>query len=154
MDLEKPIRKRASKSIRKPRSPAYRSKFESTIGHQLECSRTDYKYEDPEGSIRYVIPEKTGRYLPDFIIRTRSGNSIVIEAKGLWTYEDRYKHLLIRQQHPDIDIRFVFQRSSNRISKGSKISYKDICEGRGRGVWAGVTWPYSETTIPEEWLKE
>ena len=154
MDKEKPRRKRASKSVRKPRSPAYRSKFESTIGHQLECSRTEYEYEPSGRRIRYVIPEKSGTYLPDFVYTSRSGKEIIIEAKGLWTYEDRYKHLLIKQQQPELDIRFVFQRASNRISKGSKISYRDICEGRGRGIWSGVTWPYSETTIPEEWLKE
>ena len=152
MDKEKPRRKRASKSVRKPRGPAYRSKFESTIGHQLECSRTEYTYEAE--LIRFIQPALPRTYKPDFIITSRSGNEIIIEAKGLWTYEDRYKHLLIKQQHPDIDLRFVFQRVSNRISKSSRISYRDICEGRGRGVWAGVTWPYSETTIPEEWLRE
>lgn len=77
-----------------------------------------------------------------------------IETKGIWAYDDRYKHYLIRCQHPELDIRFVFTRSKSRISKGSKTTYRDICEGRGRGVFRGVTWKYADKTIPKEWLNE
>ena len=43
-------------------------------------------------------------YTPDFLLP----NGIIIETKGRFTPEDRRKHLLIKKQHPDLDIRFVF----------------------------------------------
>ncbi len=33
---------------------------------------------------------------------------------------DRQKHLLVRDQHPELDIRFVFSRSAAKINKASK----------------------------------
>ena len=150
MDTKKRQPKRSTRKTPKPNK--YRSKFEASVGHQLEELKREFEYETE--SIRFIQPSVQRLYKPDFIIKTRSGKTIYIEAKGLWTYEDRYKHLLIKQQHPDIDIRFVFQRASTRVSKGSRLTYRDVCEGRGRGIWSGVTWPYSELTIPKEWLSE
>lgn len=113
-----------------------------------------YRYEDPKDKIPYTVPAKHHCYLPDFVVTLPSGRTIIIETKGIWTYDDRYKHLLIKQQLPDLDIRFVFTRSRSRISKRSTTNYADICEGRGRGPFKGVTWKYADKRIPEEWLNE
>ena len=32
---------------------------------------------------------------------------------------DRKKHLLIKEQHPELDIRFVFSRAGNKLSSKS-----------------------------------
>ena len=53
-----------------------------------------------------------------------------------------------------IDLRFVFTRSKAKINKNSKTTYADICEGRGRGPFKGVTWLYADKRIPDEWLQE
>ena len=59
--------------------------------------------------------------------------------------EDRKKHLLIKKQHPDLDIRIVFQSAKGKIRKGSKTTYADFCDKHGI-VWA-------EKEIPKSWLK-
>lgn len=131
----------------------YRSKLEQRVDKQLTDLGLNYEYEPPDKKIRYTIPASGGLYLPDFILTQPDGSRIYIEAKGIWDFKDRYKHLLIRQQYPDIDLRFVFQRAGQRIRKGSKTTYGDICDGNGRGLFKGVTWKYSTNgTIPTEWF--
>ncbi len=130
----------------------FRSKLESDICSQLKKSKTTYYYE--QGKIPFVVPSTTRYYLPDFEIITKSGKSIIIEGKGLWIYDDRYKHLLIRQQRPELDIRFVFSNSKTKIRKGSKTTYADICQGKGRGPFKSVTWKYADKKIPRSWLDE
>jgi hypothetical protein len=51
---------------------------------------------------------------------------------------------LIKKQHPDLDIRIIFQSAKTKIRKGSKTTYGDFCDKHG------ITW--SEKEIPEEWL--
>ena len=60
-------------------------------------------------------------------------------------YIDKSKTLL--QQHPDLDIRMLFQRASNKLSKKSKTSYADWCDKHG------VVWAEGDT-IPAAWLAE
>ncbi len=57
---------------------------------------------------------------------------------------DRTKHLLIKQQHPDKDIRFLF-KVDNKINKASETRYSDWCEKHG--------FLYAFGEVPEEWLK-
>jgi hypothetical protein len=52
---------------------------------------------------------------------------------------------LIKQQHPELDIRFVFSNSRSRISKQSKTTYADWCEKNG--------FMFADKSIPKEWLK-
>jgi hypothetical protein len=75
-----------------------------------------------------------------------SSYGILIESKGRWTAEDRKKHLLVKQQHPELDIRIIFQSAKNKISKGSKTTYADFCNKHGI-VWA-------EKIVPENWYVE
>lgn len=140
-----------SKSLRKSRM-TFKSGLEEAISRQLEDRKIEYGYE--KESIKYVIPSSNHSYTPDFSLTTRSGKSIIIETKGIWDYDDRYKHLLIKQQHPELDIRFVFQRANSRIKRGSSTTYRDICEGRGRGIFRGAVWPYATKRIPDSWLEE
>lgn len=92
-------------------------------------------------TIRYEKPAKSSRYTPDFVLP----NKIIIESKGRFLTADRQKHLLIKQQHPQLDIRFVFQRSANPIAKGSKTTYAAWCLKHG--------FLFADKRIPEEWLK-
>lgn len=92
-------------------------------------------------TIRYEKPAKSSRYTPDFVLP----NKIIIESKGRFLTADRQKHLLIKQQHPQLDIRFVFQRSANPIAKGSKTTYASWCLKHG--------FQFADKRIPEEWLK-
>jgi hypothetical protein len=115
-------------------SKGFRSGFEATLANQLKRGGVDFQYETLK--LEYV---KTATYTPDFII-----GDIIIEAKGLWTVEDRKKHLLIREQHPHLDIRLVFQNASNKIRKGSNTTYACWCEKKGI--------KYANKQIPKSWL--
>jgi hypothetical protein len=52
--------------------------------------------------------------------------------------------LLIKEQHPDLDIRLLFQNAYNKIRKGSKTTYAMWCEKKGI--------LYAHKQIPKQWL--
>lgn len=132
----------------------YKSKLEKTNGSQLTDLKVPFLYEPKEGKIEYIIPASKHTYTPDFWIETRSGKIICVETKGIWEYTDRCKHVWIKKEYPSLDIRFVFSRSRASTSKGAKQTYADICEGRGRGIFKGLTWQYADKKVPMEWLDE
>lgn len=117
----------------------FRSGLEEKVGEQLNKLYGSVKYETEK--IKYTINE-IRTYTPDF----KLPNGIIIETKGRFTPDDRKKHLLIKEQYPGLDIRFVFSNSNNKIRKGSKTSYADWCTKNG--------YLYADKLIPEEWLKE
>lgn len=86
------------------------------------------------------MPAKEHTYTPDFLLK-RSG--IIVETKGQFTSEDRQKHLYVKAQHPELDIRFVFQNPNAPIYKGSKTTYAKWCEKHG--------FKYATRLIPLEW---
>lgn len=137
---------------RKHNRSLYRSTLEDATVEYLDSRGVQYEYETVK--IPYTKPASFHTYTPDFLITTKSGKQIFVETKGIWEYADRYKHLLIREQHPDLDIRFVFDRSKTRISKNSWTTYADICEGKARKPFKDVVWKYADKTIPEDWLNE
>ncbi len=132
----------------------YRSGLEMKVAEELKLAKAVYQYEPKDGKIEYTVPESYHKYTPDFVITNPSGKQFIVETKGLWDSVDRKKHLLIRQQHPELDIRFVFSRSKAKIIKGSNTSYADICNGLGRRPFKDVTWKYADKFIPKKWLKE
>lgn len=118
----------------------YRSGLEEQISEQLIKLGVDGEYE--KHSIRYVKPSTNHKYTPDF----KLPNGIFVETKGRFTTEDRKKHLLIKQQYTNLDIRFVFQNSRNKIRKGSKTTYADWCLKYG--------YKFADKEIPTSWLLE
>ena len=89
-----------------------------------------------------MIPASNHTYTPDFQLP----NGIIIETKGRFVASDRKKHLLVKKQHPELDIRFIFQNAKGRINKGSKTTYADWCVKNG--------FLYADKEIPYEWFKE
>lgn len=118
------------------REGGYRSKFEFKIAQELKLQGVPFEYETIK--IPYTI-SKT--YSPDFIL----GNGIMIEAKGMFKREDRKKHLLIKEQNPEFDIRFVLQGPNTRVP-GARYSCADWCERHG--------FKYAKSTIPRGWIDE
>lgn len=116
----------------------FRSGFENEIYKQIERNGEEPKYETFK--IDYVIPESKHKYTPDFIL----DNGIIIETKGRFVTSDRKKHLLIKKQHPELDIRFLFQNAKAKLNKGSKTTYADWCEKNG--------FIYADKFIPKEWF--
>lgn len=130
--MSRPMRKPTSKQKRT------RSTFEEKIKGDLTERGVAFQYEPL--TIRYTPKPRT--YKPDFVLP----NGIIIETKGWFTSADRTKHLLIKEQRPDLDIRFVFQRAANLINPKSKTTYAMWCEQHG------FKWAWGR--IPEEWTKE
>jgi hypothetical protein len=117
----------------------YRSGLEEVISNTLKDHQIDGEYE--QHKIKYIVPATDHTYTPDF----RLPNGIFVETKGRFVVEDRKKHILIKEQHPELDIRFVFQNSKNKIRKGSKTTYADWCDKYG--------FIFADKTIPKDWLK-
>lgn len=122
----------------------FRSGLERQNAQRLLTAGCQFRYE--EDKVSYLKPAKPSKYLPDFRVITKSGKEIIVETKGRFETQDRQKHLLIKEQHPDLDIRFVFSNSRQRISKTSKTTYGMWCESKG--------FLYADKFIPEEWLNE
>lgn len=103
----------------------------------------DLKIEYESEKLPYTLTEDH-KYIPDFIVTTKSGKKIYLEVKGYFRPADRKKMLLVRDQHPDKDIRLVF-KYNNKINPKSKTRYADWAEKNGfmyclKGI------------VPEEWL--
>ena len=118
----------------------YRSGFEHKVSDQLKENKIKFEYETTV--IKYIKPETKHTYTIDFTLP----NGILVETKGRWVLEDRKKHLLIKKQKPELDIRMVFQSSKTKIRKGSKTTYAMYCDKHDI--------PWAEKIIPESWLKE
>lgn len=126
--------------FRKAKQEGYRSGLEVKLAAQLQTEGIEVKYETEV--ISYVVPEKVHKYHPDFLLP----NGIFVESKGLFTGADRKKHLLIKEQHPEIDLRFVFSNSNQRLSKVSKTTYGDWALKNG--------FKFADRLIPKEWINE
>ncbi|ATN92959.1 endonuclease [Ralstonia phage RPSC1] len=118
----------------------YRSGLEDKVAKQLETSGVPFDYE--AYTVGYSIPASLHKYHPDFVLP----NGIIVETKGIFDADDRKKHTLIRQQHPHLDVRFVFSSSKSKLYKGSPTTYAAWCEKNG--------FQYADKLIPPSWLKE
>ena len=104
----------------------WRSGLEKSLADYLDERNISYEYE--EHKLVYTVPERQAIYTPDFYVRTRTGKLIIIETKGRFVTADRQKMLLVKEQHPTLDIRFVFSNPKSKISKKSKTTYAAWCE--------------------------
>jgi len=116
----------------------FRSVLEYEVAKQLEDAGVTYEYEQTK--IKYQ--KKPSTYLFDFELP----NGIIVETKGYFKPADRSKHLLIKQQHPELDIRFVFSNSQNPLNKKSSTTYADWCKRHG--------FKYADKYIPKDWIDE
>ena len=121
-------------------SATYRSGLEKDNANHLKKLAEPVVYE--QYVIDYIRPESQHKYTFDFIL----SNNIIIETKGIFSVEDRKKHLLIQKQHPTLDLRFVFSNSRGKLFKGSPTTYAKWCERNG--------FQYADKLIPKEWIKE
>lgn len=116
----------------------FRSGLEELVAASLKRRGCDAKYE--ASKIEYLKPARKARYTPDFVLP----NGIVVETKGRFLTADRQKHLAIKDQHPHLDIRFVFSNPNARINKGSNTTYAMWCQKNG--------FKYAAKDVPNEWL--
>jgi len=114
--------------------------FEERVISDLNVRDVPYMYE-PEKLAYYV----ERHYVPDLKLGT-----MYVELKGYFRQDAQRKMKAVKAQHPELDIRFVFQNAKATIQgakkrkDGSKMTCAEWAERNG--------FVYSEGTIPEEWL--
>lgn len=118
----------------------FRSGLEEKIGQQIEAAGFPVRFEDLK--VIYEVPAKRHYYLADFPLH----NGIIIEGKGIFDSTDRAKHLFIKAQYPELDIRFVFSRLKQPIAPHSKTTVEDWCKKYG--------FKCCEKVIPVSWFHE
>lgn len=118
----------------------FRSGLEERVHAELTSQGLDVAYE--EVKVKYTKPAKASTYTADF----RLPNGIIVETKGQFVTADRQKHCLIKDQHPNLDIRFVFNNPNARIAKKSNTTYAMWCEKNG--------FIYAKKSVPLEWIAE
>lgn len=135
-------KKKISKSqMQRGMVEGYRSGLESSVGEQLAAAKVRWEYESER--IPYIPKKRT--YTPDFIIKGEV-SKMYIETKGRFLGSDRAKHLLIKEQYPQLDIRFVFTNPNQKLYKGAETTYGEWCEKHG--------FIFSKRSIPESWIRE
>ena len=109
----------------KPKRYHLKAKYRSGLEKQ-----TALVLSDCQKQVRYELLKiewedlRYRTYTPDFQL----DNGIFIETKGIFDSEDRRKHVEIRRQHPELDIRFIFSNAKAKLYKGAKSRYCDWCE--------------------------
>lgn len=123
----------------------FRSRLELKVAKQLKAAGIEFEYE--KRKVPYKVPARDAFYLVDFDVE------MIIETKGRFGHrgsggaKERQKYILIKLQHPALDIRFVFQNAKLTIYKGSKTTY---------AMWAdehGFPWA-DKGVVPDKWIKE
>lgn len=116
---------------------SFRSKLEVKLNDFLLTNKVEFGYETIKVpySINFI-------YKPDFIL----SNGVILEAKGYWEPKDRRKIKAVKEQHPELDLRMVFQNPYNKISKKSKTTYGMWCD-KHHILWTDYR------NIPSTWLE-
>lgn len=112
------------------------------MGEVFDALGVDYSYETEK--VPYVIPERRANYKPDWIIHS---TGVRLETKGWLKPADRQKLALVKTQHPSLDLRVFFQRSSDAsrpLSKGSSTTMGDWLEAHGI--------PWAAEALPKDWI--
>jgi hypothetical protein len=133
-----------SSKVRKAALAAgYRSGFEDrTSRHLVDSGLAAVAAAYETVKINYTKPASVHKYTPDFPVN----KFVFIETKGRFMPADRQKHMLIKRQSPQLDIRFVFERAATPINKGSKTTYADWCDKNG--------FKWADKHIPQSWIEE
>ena len=108
-----------------------RSKLELKFEDILLENKVEYDYEITV--IPYTVPESKHKYTVDWTLL----NGTLVETKGyLSDHQERNKYVLLKQQYPDLDLRFVFD-NPNKLCGGTKYSHAKWADKHGF-VWCGI----------------
>jgi hypothetical protein len=85
----------------------------------LNETNIPWQYESEK--ISYTVPESKHTYNPDFVL----SNGVYLEGKGiLIDHQERTKYILLKQQHPNLDLRFIFGNPEKKCG-GMKLTHGD-----------------------------
>ena len=134
------------KRVRISKTVELKSGLEEAVFNYLNNNNCMFVYEGIK--IAYSSPETKKTYTPDFPI---SKCNIIVETKGAFQSADRKKMKLIKAQHPEFDIRFIFSNSKTKIGKKSKTTYGKWCELFGFKYHCVQS---TKLPFPKDWLSE
>jgi hypothetical protein len=129
-----------------------RSGWEKRVMDALTASGIGYDYEARRFSWSETIAGArcsacsattcvvTRYYTPDLFFE----NGVIVELKGKLTPRNRKIMKAVREEHPEIDLRIVFQRD-NKMGTKKWHRYSDWAE------WLGIE--YAIGDIPKEWTE-
>lgn len=120
----------------------FRSGFEKRIYEDAQRRGRQLSYEERASTLFYTRPASKHRYLPDF--KLQSG--ILVESKGRFTAPDRAKILRVISENPGVDLRLLFQRANQRLTKAkNSMTYAEWADKHG------ITWHQGDS-IPDDWF--
>jgi len=106
--------------------------------------------------VPFVRPARKAKYIPDFAVvppnHPSGHHPLFVEDKGIFDAQDRQKHLLIKEQHPEVEVRFVFYNAHATIGETKptdvkpKVTYAQWCDKHG--------FKWAHRTIPQDWIDE
>ncbi len=116
-----------------------RSKFEAAVVELLVQGKRAFEYERER--LPYTVPHV---YVPDITLP----NGVMIEIKGYLDVIDRRKLLRVKEAHPDLDLRLLFQDCEKQIGR----TYRSATY-REWAIRHGFAWAQGPE-IPLEWFSE
>jgi hypothetical protein len=120
-----------------------RSKLELQFEEILKGFDVEYDYEVTK--VPYIVPESNHTYTVDWTLL----KGLLIETKGyLADYNERKKYVLIKEQHPDIDLRFVFA-DPNKKCGGMKTTHAQWAD-KHEFKWCSI----KDTEQLKQWITE
>ena len=129
-----------------------KSGLEAKIGNWLTKRGVDWCYEKSSFPWEERLPRAYCKecdtkicyvarsYTPDFFLN----NGVIFEVKGRFTSKDRKIAAAMKEQHPALDIRMVFDKN-DWLNKAHKNRYGDWCDSKGILWCAGFP--------PEDWIR-
>ena len=100
----------------------YKSGLEGKFVVLANKNKLAFEYE-PD-SFPYVVPS---HYTPDFKI----AENRYVETKGYLSPSNRQRMICFKEQHPEIEICFLFGNSENKLNAKSKTTYKEWATKHG-----------------------
>jgi hypothetical protein len=117
---------------------------EAGVPHEFEAAKIPYFRKILFGECRACGTKEVYQrkvYIPDFKI----GHNMFYEAKGRLVSTDRTKLLAVKKQHPEIELRLIFERD-RPLNKGSPRMYSDWARENGFIYkvrdYTGTEWQY------------
>jgi len=120
-----------------------RSKLELKFEDILLDNNAEYEYESTV--ISYIIPESNHKYTVDWTLL----NGPLIETKGyLSDHQERTKYVLLKQQYPELDLRFVFD-NPNKLCGGTKYTHAKWAD-----KWGFKYCSIKDVDVIKSWIHE
>lgn len=127
----------------------YKSGIEMDVVKYLKDKGIDARYE--EYKLPFIQPEKKRTYTPDVFVYNKAGElKYVIETKGRFTAEDRMKMNWVKEQHPNVEFRLLFERDGATISKKSKTTYAKWSE-KAKFMFSRF---FKGKAVPDSWIED